>query len=378
MDGAVRYEDPSVLYTSRTAEDKPASKPADAEADFKQYLEKTDLGQNVSVELKEVYQSPDLYYLHGDHLGTATFVTNSQSQATQFFLNLPFGETMMEQMDGSYDNPFKFNAKELDDDTGLYYYGARYYNTRLSIWYGVDPLAVYNPVMETEFYGDGQHNGGVFFWGNNNPYIYTYQNPIRYIDPNGKQTDVVREGVLINENFTSLRYSQKMLPAEKQLYNARQYMFMAALNQKTEDNTTHIYSHGNDYSGRTALIMFDKRKKEGESFSGKFNAGQLKSLFNHENIDTNFLDKKGGNIILHGCYAGAGEGSVAADISRENPEKLVVGATLDVWYHRRGEEIGTYNKAGEKGKWNVFKNGKVVKSFNWDWKPNAKDLKKIK
>ncbi|MBD3906416.1 RHS repeat-associated core domain-containing protein [Chryseobacterium sp. Ch-15] len=123
-------------------------------------------------------------------MGTATFVTNSQAEATQFFLNLPFGETMLEQTDGSYDNPFKFNAKELDDDTGLYYYGARYYNPRLSIWYGVDPLAVYNPVMESEFYGDGQHNGGVFFWGNNNPYIYTYQNPIVYIDPNGKQVKV--------------------------------------------------------------------------------------------------------------------------------------------------------------------------------------------
>jgi len=114
-------------------------------------------------------------------------VTNSQSEATQFFLNLPFGETMYEQMDRTCDNPFKFNAKELDDDTGLYYYGARYYNPRLSIWYGVDPLSVYNPVMETQFYGDGQHNGGVFYWGNLNPYIYTYQNPIKYIDPNGKQ-----------------------------------------------------------------------------------------------------------------------------------------------------------------------------------------------
>lgn len=93
---------------------------------------------------------------------------------------------MFEQQSGVYDNPYKFNAKELDAETGLYYYGVRYYNPKLSIWYGVDPLAVYNPVMETQFYGDGQHNGGVFYWGNLNPYIY--DNPVNLIDPNGKQT----------------------------------------------------------------------------------------------------------------------------------------------------------------------------------------------
>lgn len=105
---------------------------------------------------------------------------------------------MLEQMGGSYNKPYKFNAKELDEDTGLYYYGARYYNPRLSIWYGVDPLAVYNPVMEGQFYGDGQHNGGVYFWGNLNP--YTYQNPIRYIDPNEKQVDFCCRLPLISTN----------------------------------------------------------------------------------------------------------------------------------------------------------------------------------
>ncbi|MFC3161018.1 RHS repeat-associated core domain-containing protein [Chryseobacterium arachidis] len=92
-------------------------------------------------------------------------VANFQGDATQFFLNLPFGETMLEQMDGSYNNPYKFNAKELDEDTGLYYYGARYYNPRLSIWYGVDPLAVKMP--------------------NWSPYAYTFDNPVRFTDPDG-------------------------------------------------------------------------------------------------------------------------------------------------------------------------------------------------
>ncbi|WP_131724447.1 hypothetical protein [Chryseobacterium indologenes] len=43
--------------------------------------------------------------------------------------------------------------------------------------------------MDREFYGEGQHNGGVYNSGNLNPYIYTYQNPIKYIDPNGKQIE---------------------------------------------------------------------------------------------------------------------------------------------------------------------------------------------
>jgi len=75
---------------------------------------------------------------------------------------------MVEQQEPTaYVNPYKFNAKELDSETGLYYYGARYYNPRLSIWYGVDPLAEKYPS-----------------W---NPYVYTFNNPIRFIDPNGME-----------------------------------------------------------------------------------------------------------------------------------------------------------------------------------------------
>ena len=44
--------------------------------------------------------------LHTDHLGTASYVTNENGETTQFFLNLPFGETMAEQnLDYAYQNP---------------------------------------------------------------------------------------------------------------------------------------------------------------------------------------------------------------------------------------------------------------------------------
>lgn len=49
--------------------------------------------------------------------------------------------------------------------TGLYYYGARYYNPKTSLWLSVDPLAEKMPS-----------------WS---PYAYTYNNPVRFVDPTG-------------------------------------------------------------------------------------------------------------------------------------------------------------------------------------------------
>lgn len=110
-----------------------------------------------------------LYFYHPDHLGTSTFLTDYNGNAYQFFLNLPFGETMAEQksITEDYETPYKFNGKELDEETGLYYYGARYYDPKTSIWLSVDPLMEKYP--------------------NFNPYAYCYQNPINIIDPTGME-----------------------------------------------------------------------------------------------------------------------------------------------------------------------------------------------
>ncbi|WP_051197694.1 RHS repeat-associated core domain-containing protein, partial [Flavobacterium soli] len=107
-----------------------------------------------------------VYFYHLDHLGTSTFLTDLNGVAYQFFLNLPFGETMAEQNPNSYyKTPFLFTGKEKDDYTGLHYFGARYYDSRSSIWLSVDPLAESFP--------------------NWNPYNYTMQNPINLVDPTG-------------------------------------------------------------------------------------------------------------------------------------------------------------------------------------------------
>ena len=109
-----------------------------------------------------------LYYYHPDHLGTSTALTDFNGNAYQFFLNLPFGETMAQQLGSNYYNsPYKFNGKELDEETGFYYYGARYYDPRVSFWMSVDPLAEKFPSWSS--------------------YNYTLNNPINMIDPDGKE-----------------------------------------------------------------------------------------------------------------------------------------------------------------------------------------------
>ena len=76
--------------------------------------------------------------------------------------------------DSYYRSPFKFNGKELDEETGLYYYGARYYDPKISIWLSVDPLAESFP--------------------NWNPYNYTMQNPINLVDPTGMSAEEPGDG----------------------------------------------------------------------------------------------------------------------------------------------------------------------------------------
>lgn len=67
----------------------------------------------------------------------------------------------------------------MDAETGLYYYGARYYDARTSRWISTDPIL--------EQYLSGKPNGGVYNGINLNLYNYCENNPINLIDPDGKR-----------------------------------------------------------------------------------------------------------------------------------------------------------------------------------------------
>jgi len=69
----------------------------------------------------------------------------------------------------------------LDEETGFYYYRARYYKPRTNLWQSPDPAL-------PEFL-DGEGNGGIFRSSNLASYSYAYNNPVRLTDPDGRQPD---------------------------------------------------------------------------------------------------------------------------------------------------------------------------------------------
>ena len=137
----------------------------------------------------DAYEKMQFYY-HPDHLGSSSYITNLDGEVVQHIEYVPFGEVFVEERNNIWNTPYLFNAKEFDEETGLYYYGARYYDPRLSLWVSVDPISNYDP-SNSENYLDGEHNNGIYNPYNLFCYGYCYQNPIRLTDPNGKQVDFI-------------------------------------------------------------------------------------------------------------------------------------------------------------------------------------------
>ena len=135
-------------------------------------------------------QREDIFFYHTDHLGSTSYITDAKANIAQFGAYLPYGELLVDEHSSTEEMPYKFNGKEFDQETGLYYYGARYMNPVTSLWYGVAPLAEKYPSVSS--------------------LIYCFDNPIKYIDPDGRKTqyatleEIVTYGKKNSSTFFSL------------------------------------------------------------------------------------------------------------------------------------------------------------------------------
>ena len=132
------------------------------------------------------------YFYHGDHLGSAQMVTNSQGNIYEHLEYTPYGELWIDQSDASNPTPFRFTAKERDSETGFYYYGARYLDPKTSRWISTDPaMEEYIPGAPIndevrKRNGNLPGMGGVFNVVNLHTYHYAGNNPVKLVDPDGR------------------------------------------------------------------------------------------------------------------------------------------------------------------------------------------------
>lgn len=102
-------------------------------------------------------------YLMEDHLGSITMRATTTGSITDREEYYPFGDSSLRTW---AKKRYRYTGKEKDEESGLYYYGARYYAAWTCRFISVDPLA-------------GKYS-------NVSPYCYAHNKPINKVDVNGE------------------------------------------------------------------------------------------------------------------------------------------------------------------------------------------------
>lgn len=105
-------------------------------------------------------------YYHKDHLNSSTVMTNASGGELERTNYAPYGTARA--FTGTLTTNYRYTGKELDAETGLYYYGARYYDPMIGRFISADSIV-------SDYYDPQDLNR----------YAYARNNPMKYVDPDG-------------------------------------------------------------------------------------------------------------------------------------------------------------------------------------------------
>jgi RHS repeat-associated protein len=165
-------------------------------------------GDSTEIDVKAGYgffgldvfaEETEQYYYHKDQTGSTSYVTDALGNVRQYVAYFPFGDIFVKEEKSDHEQDYLFNGKLFDEEAGVYYYGARYYDPKLSLWASVDPMAENFPASS--------------------PYAYTLHNPVNHIDPDGKKPQRFSSADAAAIAFAK-KYNPKSI-AENREYGAR-------------------------------------------------------------------------------------------------------------------------------------------------------------
>ncbi len=194
-----------------------------------------DIDKEGSIKARYIYangkhiakiEGSNKYYYHPDPLGSPLVITMEEGPLARIvkqYKYRAFGELKYES--GIYYDNHKFTGKE-EDGTGLYYYGARYYDKSLGRWISPDPAS---------YPSDLRLNDPQSF----NPYVYCRNNPLKYVDPDGRRifwkgtTKVPTEAEKYEESLEILILSIEQEGLTLPFYHKREFWDFAMKGQQS-------------------------------------------------------------------------------------------------------------------------------------------------
>ena len=247
-----------------------------------------------------------IWYFHKDHLGSSTLITDGTGSISQQVEYLPYGEVFLEKQHNSdpsqplYATPYKFNGKELDEETGLYYYGARYMNPRLSIWYATDPMQEKYPNISSYAYCEG------------NPIIYVDVNGNWVKGVNGKRVYYNRNNQLVNASKDFLVDANQMSKTSKGREILKKMLDSSYMISISYDNTNSPRIKNKYILGKTEIIV------KGDKIDHAIITVYKKNIRNHAKNTSRYKDLtteeiRGSNMAHEGTH-----GTEKAAMSRFN------------------------------------------------------------
>jgi RHS repeat-associated protein len=200
----------------------------------------------------------DIFFYHPDHIGSTNYVTDLNGKLFEHLEYFPFGEAWVEENSNQQRTPYLFSAKELDEETGLYYFGARYYDPRTSVWQSPDSiLEKYLPSFRKGGELVAGIAGGVLEPSNLSLYTYGRNNPLRLADPDGKWPKVIHEQI-IDRAFPGLSQEQRQILKDRSAWVDR-----PAGHTKAHNHEHAMKSPGEDpVSARRAIDQNIKNHEE--------------------------------------------------------------------------------------------------------------------
>lgn len=131
-------------------------------------------GDELVATIEDDGTTVDVWYVHPDHLGGTSVLTNASSTEAQAIDYFPFGEIRVNDQTDSVDEQRKFTGHEYDSGAEIHYANARYYSQNAGRFTSQDPVAAH--ALERVLHDPQQLN----------TYNYVANNPVNATDPTGE------------------------------------------------------------------------------------------------------------------------------------------------------------------------------------------------